>query len=193
MLDEIQLQKRRSLIEKIEKAFQDAEFPGADLDKIGSRFEIMNIVGKTWQSVTLQDITTCQHLYFFKEQALVYYMPAYLKCVLEKPDDVWPDVNVALLVDLGDLDMSGNWRSPFDPICKYLTKEQRSVTIEFLEQYEDIFPFREKTQEEMDDILVLGVLYETGKSQRSYLVNRALRYWRLCQIEMSRQSNLPTK
>jgi hypothetical protein len=167
-------QQREDFAQKISEAFQSSIYP---IKNIGNPYEVKAFVGKKWQEVTVADINTNHSLFFFSDAGLQYFLPAYLIAVLRYPEQVVPDVQYNLLQDLGRLDESIVMKDRDRKVCEGFTDIQKLTIIEFLEKYEQMFPF--VSQSELEE--AESAIFEQEKADIRRLLQKAIDYWKNCQ------------
>ena len=129
---------REELIQRIEAAFADVQYPGDD--NIGVHREGDIFVGQTdWRSLPL-DISLNYGFAFLDltPKAFHFYLPAYMCATLRYPDKQRnPDLIVSSLTPKK---LDGSYQRLADHAFTVFTSAQKSVIVEFLEIYTELFP-----------------------------------------------------
>jgi CheY-like chemotaxis protein len=127
---------RTMLIEKIEAAFSDIEYPGD-----GALFgyeETEELIGKHWKDIPLEMLRNEDRFLHLSAKALRFYLPAYLIGILNHPDEM--DVLVDDMVHF----LSPSWEvlqeSKTIPYLPKFEREEKAAIHTFLKSLGILFP-----------------------------------------------------
>ncbi len=153
---------------KVIQAFKRVPHPGR---KIGDLEELRKWTKMKWQNVTAADINAAGELVFFSNNAVQYFMPAFLIAILEQPSKI---NCLTIIKQLGELNQKSTQR-----LCETFTNEQKQVIIEFLRFHEE--SYMQPSEEEMDDWTQARRQY-TREYYTSYInqVRQTRKTWEQC-------------
>lgn len=159
--------KRQQLQAKIEKAFEHTTPPPDH--KIGDPYEVRQFHSKRWQDVSLEDITSTYNIFFFSSEGLHYFIPAYLIAILGDYEKLrGHQVVSSVLRFLGEFD---SIRPQKTPLKKLFSKQQIQLILEFLENFETMFPWPNPENRNEETFI------DRQKSNWQEHIERAIRYW----------------
>lgn len=159
--------KRQQLQAKIEKAFKNTTPPPAH--KMGDPYEVSDFHGKRWQDVSLEAIRSTYNIFFFSSEGLHYFIPAYVIAILRDYDQLRGYAVVdSVLRFLGEFDTVYPQKTP---LKKLFSTQQIQVILEFLEDFETMFPWPEL--ENKNEQIAL----DRQKANRQEFIERAVQYW----------------
>jgi CheY-like chemotaxis protein len=127
---------RTMLIEKIEAAFSDIEYPGDGT--LYSNDKTRELIGKHWKDIPLEMLRNEDRFLHLSAKALRFYLPAYLIGIINNPDEM--DVLVHDMVHF----LSPSWEflqeSKTIPYLPNFEREEKAAIHTFLKSLGILFP-----------------------------------------------------
>jgi len=145
MPNEIELERKKFLINMIIEAFSAVLYPGDDkilIDSTGLDLESNQIAdvfrGKKWNEILLDDLRRHHKaVFFFTPEAYRYYLPAYLRATLQHYKRAGT-IPFTVVFSLTPPQGQGNELVKFQHKMEEFTKEQQNVIKEFLKYLSEI-------------------------------------------------------
>lgn len=120
------------LIQQIEAAFADVEYPGDH--SLYRTNETKELIGKHWKNLPLELLRVQERILYLSPEALRFYLPAYLIAIATYP------IEMDVLVDDIVYFLSPTPKSQTVPYLPNFDAKQKSAIHAFLDAYKTLFP-----------------------------------------------------